>query len=484
MKQKLRLLKTGMICCALAFLSCHDDLPDQIGNDTHGHSRHTYLDFKTFSQQFPETASKVRSQNDKAKNHLQRGVYDPENDFTIETDKIFMGENEGGSYITFKVSKEGDPDGLDNLVLKINSENEVTPLLLHYDLTEQEKAGLLNKEFIENIGSKMSFEILDGTVLNTSNTTNKMECSTFVIAECLGNLKHPNGIDENGNRCPGYSESTVTTCSGSGSGGGPPNIPTPPVSTPNTGNNPGQSGGGGGNPGTGTYNPNLPVITTPIFEDTPQINPCTKINFLNNDAVFLQKIETLKSAASQWNFEKLYTIYDDPTPNSDSGQTDNYDYEEFQGSQFQPTATYTGNTSMKGIIHSHTDDLLSIFSPQDLRDFYNLINNPLITEDFFYGVVNSDGVAYVLQLSNRQEFINFGNKYLSSDSKFAVFETETYYKKFGVRLENSSTLNENNFLKMLSNLTFGITIARKESGSSEFKKLTYLNNQVVPATCN
>lgn len=130
MKQRFRLLKTGMICCALAFLSCHDNLPYQIWNDTHGHSKHTYLDFETFYQQFPETASKVRSQNDKAKNHLQRGVYDPENDFTIETDKIFMGENEGGTYLTFVIQREStNYEGIENLVLKSDEQGGYIPML-------------------------------------------------------------------------------------------------------------------------------------------------------------------------------------------------------------------------------------------------------------------------------------------------------------------------------------------------------------------
>ncbi|MEM6722258.1 MAG: hypothetical protein AAF611_23225 [Bacteroidota bacterium] len=48
---------------------------------------------------------------------------------------------------------------------------------------------------------------------------------------------------------------------------------------------------------------------------------------------------------------------------------------------------------------------------------YNIVKNEGATSNFFYGVVNSAGSAYILQMSDRAAFIAFGDKHLSSEEK-------------------------------------------------------------------
>lgn len=147
------------------------------------------------------------------------------------------------------------------------------------------------------------------------------------------------------------------------------------------GNGGGDGGGGGGTNGTGPppsgYNgqdPAIhgnqgPIITAPVFEEEPP-NPCQLISVLKSDDVFKQKMVALKNAAQQWSRELLFTVYDDPNPNSQVSQTDNYNYFEFMGTVNNPSASWTGNQTMKGMIHSHYNGLLSVFSPQDLKQLY------------------------------------------------------------------------------------------------------------------
>ncbi|MFZ4105000.1 hypothetical protein, partial [Flavobacterium sp.] len=188
-------------------------------------------------------------------------------------------------------------------------------------------------------------------------------------------------------------------------------------------------------------------------------NPCDKIKKLKKDDVFKQKMNGLKYAAEHWSFEKAHVIYNDPTPNDQISQTDNYDYEDFQGNVNVPEADYAGNSTMQGFIHSHYQGLISIFSAGDLQDIYNQMVYPDITDDFFYGVVTAEGTAYILQVIDRDAFIAFGNKYLSDTKKKDFFMDKIYDKKYNIKTSNSKQENEKNFLIMMNDLGAGISLA-------------------------
>lgn len=161
-------------------------------------------------------------------------------------------------------------------------------------------------------------------------------------------------------------------------------------------------GGGGGGSGSGTSNNNdnndcVPAIDNPCEEDetailTPRDNdeeplPCDNIEKLKNDDVFKQKMVALKNAAQQWSFEQLFTVSTDPTPNTSPAQSDNYNYDSFQGTINQPSAQWSGvnASTFQGIIHSHYSGLLSIQSVTDLADMYNVMKISSVTDNFSMG---------------------------------------------------------------------------------------------------
>ena len=269
------------------------------------------------------------------------------------------------------------------------------------------------------------------------------------------------------------------------------------------------TGGGGGTDGTGSGtgsdgNSGGGILTGPV--DSPEsggsggfdsiddlIDPdCKKIADLKKDDVFKQKMILLKDAAENYSVETLFTVYNDPTPGVAPNQTDAYDYTPFTGTSYAPNAVYSGDTNMQGLIHSHFEGLLSIFSPSDIKDLYGLMLNSNITDNFFIGLVSDEGTSYILQIEDRSKFLAFGNLYLSTETKFYNFERDTWQRMYNITPDNSNANNEKGFLKMLTNLNAGITLAssnfvkNQPYNFSEWKKIVYDNNSnnVIPVTCN
>ena len=267
----------------------------------------------------------------------------------------------------------------------------------------------------------------------------------------------------------------------------------------------GGGGGGGANEGHTNSNPtsNPPsndeneIATSPIivgaFIDAPK-NPCTLLNKLTFDNNFIGRMKNLAYASNNYAFELGQMIYNDTNPTS----TNNYSYVPFQGQADAPVASYTGNTTMQGVVHSHyVGASLSIFSVSDLADYYEKMKIAAITDDFFLGVVCPQGNAYIMQVNDRAAFIAFGDKHLSTEDKRNRFDRDFCQKKYNIKMDNSSSDNENGFAKMLKEMNIGTNIAKSTfipsptitSNTTVFKNWTKLNynetTQIVePQTCN
>lgn len=140
---------------------------------------------------------------------------------------------------------------------------------------------------------------------------------------------------------------------------------------------------------------------------------------------------------------------------------------------------------MKGLIHSHYNGLLSILSPTDLMDLYNIMSDPFVTSDFFYGVVTHSGTAYILQIKDRNAFLAFGNKNFTTQRKFEAFEQNIYNKKYNIKHDNSVSTNRLGFVKMLIQLNAGLNIYEATDLTfTDYKKLEFNNNQVTENNCN
>ena len=252
--------------------------------------------------------------------------------------------------------------------------------------------------------------------------------------------------------------------------------------------------GGGSTIGGGSNTSTSPKPCKTCNFNNIDNDPCSLIKKLNNDFVFKTKLASLFQSAKIDNFEKYSVLSADPTPNTQPGQEDAYDYADSQGVPNATGAIYTAYTNSLGVIHSHYVGLNSIFSPDDLQDLYNKMLVPEITDNFFIGVVTAEGTAYILQIQDRQAFINFGNQYLANDDKTLKFTNKFYKGKYNLA-SNDKVANEKNFLKMMSDFGMGVSLAGTSFSSNvqpspnlfsnlQVKNLNDLTQNVENTNCN
>ena len=362
---------------------------------------------------------------------------------------------------------------LRNLLVEQAENNEVSAYILSYNLT----APLLptgHNSFSLNY-STATIEPINYNANQTSRVllsngcylSNVLMCSEPWVGQTFGSI-HVAGHD-----CfnPAYlSMQSVIDCPNEGGGGGETPIDN------------GGSGGGGGSP-TSPTGPGLPT-----FEDE-SFDPCILIKKLQLDLGFKNRMKNLVSAARNYGFEEAQTLNNNPN----ATPSNNYNYQIYQGTPYKPEAKYNVYTNTQGVIHSHYADLLSIFSAGDLQGLYHIMKNDLITNNVFFCVVTSNG-AYLLQVKDKQTFLNFGNKNLSNDTDLLQLMKDMAYN-FNIKNENSSLVNEEGFIKMLTKLNCGLSISSVNylittpASTSMFDiwtKKSYNNKtkEIDPSNCN
>ncbi|MEM6722259.1 MAG: hypothetical protein AAF611_23230 [Bacteroidota bacterium] len=312
-------------------------------------------------------------QNRKGKKTNQK-VVEASDQLWIRTDEIVMIEREDATFYTFRIDTQTEQNEFYNFVLGINYDNTLRSMRILEYIPSDSWLQDTSAPFVGEVKSQNNI-FSDNEVANVLAAKSGSQCITGVSGnwECnLGNVGHYDGHPECTN---GSSWNYVVTVH---YGACPPELTTGddtnshPVDATNTGGN----GGSGGN-----VNPNsnfdddgcAPTIENPCDDEsttilTPNDNeddtPCETNKKLKNDVVFKQKMVILKDRADQYNFECLFTVKTDPTPT----ETDKYDYDYFQGSILNPEVQWSGAnlSTFQGIIHSHYNGTLSIFSVEDL----------------------------------------------------------------------------------------------------------------------
>jgi hypothetical protein len=429
-----------------------------------------------------------------------RIINDTINNFSIETNYGVYIETDNYHSYTFKVLR---PNGsnylLENIVISKLNALEYETILYQYDITEHELHMIDHGEFVDLQGK------INKIFLENSNITTEVTGKYYYNGHCY----EDNPVYVTGQTCQGegflnhtYEEVLAgQDCSQFGTSVGP----QPGYYTWQTIEVACDDNGGGGSGGTSSHNGGSGgtggprAITTPINNcitgnciDENATDPCEKIKKLQDDTNFKNRMANLIDAARNWNFERCIVMYNATTPTL----TNNYTYQTFDGTANSPESGYNGNTTMQGIIHSHYDGLLSIFSAGDLQDLYfKLKNYPEITDDFFMGVVTASNTAYLLQVPDRATFIAFGDKYLSDKNKLNKFMEEIMLNRYNIENENSNDANELGFLKMMADLNMGVSLASVDFNANTPATGTVFNSwtkkeydkrtrTVNPSNCN
>ena len=445
-------------------------------------------------QNFNQAFSKLNKNKQIIASSAQgKTVMEDQYGFIISEKPVNIVQNDSVISYTMLIHRENsEPNTYENLVVQVDKQNETKAIIIKYLPTTQttdQQGNILTFQ-----GTKKIIPIVFD---NTTSNSRFMQviCVTTVTTNgpCPVDSSHTPGTYP----CQWPPTTSTTECTyiysdGSSNGGGGADSTSGGGMT---------SGGGTSSGGTETIPTptndcgacNVPVVTLPSVdeeaeqENIPKTDPCILIKKLSMDSKVKQKMINLETNAINWNYESCFTMYNDPNPNANiccPSTLMAVPPMPFVGNLSDPNVQWTGNSLMQGIMHSHFLGLLSVFSCTDLQDLFNIIKNPKITDDFFYGLVTQSGTKYMLTISDRSAFLAFGDKYLSTLSKLESFESEYYSNKYGIDINNSSSNNELSFVKMMSEMNTGIAIFAANTDFSNYKQLSIVNNQIISSNCN
>jgi hypothetical protein len=215
----------------------------------------------------------------------------------------------------------------------------------------------------------------------------------------------------------------------------------------------GSSGGGGGG-----YNP--PQNLHP----EPTNNPCGSMGIKASNSAFNSVISTLQGLTST-NYEagRFFT-------NDGNG---NYSFVSHDGLPNQSGINGFPPQSFQGMIHTHPNGTLPIFSPTDIYTGYKAFQAGKVSNvaAFTNGLVTSNG-TYFLAVSNSTKYSDFCTN--NPFEGFVHFQIEARYglsNYYNIKTTTSATNAVNSFAKLLNDYDCGLTLMIKNTDNNSYKEV-------------
>lgn len=446
MKQKFKKTKfLFYVAILIAIGSCTSE--EEVVHQ-HSHDEKVKIERRTIGElmkqaDFSRAMKKLPKKSKAVKNSSGRTEIEDQYDFEFVDVPAKVLYSEGKTYYTMQIVTEGNIDNkLENLFLYSEPEDENIGYIITYNI---DKDAVKTEASIKQEGIKeLEALIEEGSAA---------EGGKFVIVSFFYSLCNGIPFDCGGSICgTGYYQDTIwvpdfDSSPGGNSGGS---------SGSGGGSSGGNSGGGGGNSGNGPgpSNPNLPVLTSPVFSGDETVvvivNPCEKLKTKTNNLVFKNKVAQLKTPnVLALDHEKGFI---ETVPSAGANA-----YKDVEGNSNQHTIYIPAILRAIGSTHTHNNDyvnrngkLVNTFkmpSPDDLQVLIDHQNNALSQ-----GLSISD--AYVIMLSSQGHFAIKLLERVDSDvltkEQWVKFNNE-YYKN-ATKMIEEGTLNSINLQKMLLSL--------------------------------
>jgi len=163
-----------------------------------------------------------------------------------------------------------------------------------------------------------------------------------------------------------------------------------------------------------------------------------------------------KNSAQNDNFEKGFLM--------EPGVNGSNIYTQVQGSPNDPQISIEIplGEEYSGLIHSHYNGLLSVFSASDLSTMYSMFLNGNMAQperNFVMGLVTADSTTYLVVIEDYTKFDNFGQTFFSVPGVYNGLET-IYAVTYGITPENTASSNEQNFAKLLKHFNSGLKLMK------------------------
>lgn len=149
---------------------------------------------------------------------------------------------------------------------------------------------------------------------------------------------------------------------------------------------------------------------------------CQRINLLENDGTFAEKLNALLADARTENYESGYLVY--------PSEANVFRYEPVRGEPGEASIVFAPQGQVEGLMHSHYGDLFPTFSAADVKAVYDTYNEEHMHDygTFFCSVVSPNGNAYLLKIEDIYRFLFFSGRYFLHREGFMAFEI-SYYEK-------------------------------------------------------
>jgi hypothetical protein len=142
------------------------------------------------------------------------------------------------------------------------------------------------------------------------------------------------------------------------------------------------------------------------------------------------------------------------------------------------------NTAFHGMIHTHPDGTLPIFSPTDIYTGYNALQEGKISSlaAFTEGLVTSNGI-YFLAVSDSAKYINFCTNNPFEEAGYYILDLRYGLPSFyNITTTTSATIAVNSFTRLLHDYDCGLALMVRNTDSNSYRKMKISNN--IPAYDN
>src|SRR5690606_25241329 len=169
-------------------------------------------------------------------------------------------------------------------------------------------------------------------------------------------------------------------------------------------------------------------------DDMPDLDPefipdFSIPEYLKTNSELKDKLIDLTKKAKANNYESGYLV-----TMKDDGRAPYYI--EITGDTYTPSLSFSLDYPIDGLLHNHYNGLFTIFSSSDIRVLYELCSNDFVNDykKFHTIVVSAEETAYAITIEDKDQFLDFGDKYLSDISQFrkiekSYFDLTRAYKK-------------------------------------------------------
>lgn len=511
----------------LLFFSCTFDGHEHHDADAHQHDGEIILrriSWHELNSSVPKLSHAIKEANAKSVKGTSLLARDgsAEKTYTINTDEVIVISKDGKTTYTFSITRKDETHLTENLVVTLDLTGKMTGRIIVYDLTEQDKTKIEQKQPVDLEGKISYKEVgeLTNLPMQLSVSNGSMTLTDCVFSVVIGGGVCPSRQHDlhqmqsgmcsyvnNGSYTPNpetlvqiivdedcLNGSTAGSGSGNPSDGNQnPGNPTNPVNNEPIGGNGGNGGNSSNNgntpeePDPNSPNPTdpshdlggEPVITTPFLPNRTPKTPCGQLNKLNSSPNYEQNINHLKNKATgDKEYGWVYRYFPGSTtgnfapPTAVGHDTENpsmIDLFAFSGFEWLGAFHNHNNPDSKGMI--------PMFSPEDVLWLWQKIDKSkrhgqsTHVSEFFIGLVTQNEV-YCIKVKDWDSFYTLKDKFLKFKENL-----EYAYIKAGVGA--SQIVLQKIFLKALHDLGTGL-YEQDENGNWQEITLNPVNNNSNP----